>query len=252
VRSLKRRDVLAYIDVALGNGGFVQGRRLMAQFHGMLDARRFSDLQRSLGVVATDLYSGQERWLRDGDLDPAIRASMALPGVFTPVQLEGEWLVDGGLVNPVPVSLCHAMGADRVIAVNLSGGLVGRRIQPPAEAATTAAAQPAVDTAAMASTDWWQRLTSGFRDGAETLQAQFRKGDAESAPGVFDVIATAVNVMQDRITRSRIAGDPPDVLIAPGLAHIDLLELHRGDEAIAAGAAAVDRMRPAIEALLQD
>ncbi|KAF0286443.1 patatin [Spiribacter sp. SSL99] len=209
VRSLKRRDVLSYIDVNLGHGGFIQGHRLMAQLDRTLGAVDFADLQRPLGVVATDLYSGQERWLRRGDLASAVRASMALPGLFTPVYRDSEWLADGGLVNPVPISLCHAMGADRVIAVNLSDGLMGRRI--PAQLA-----------------------------------------DASAPPGVFDVIATAVNVMQDRITRSRMAGDPPDLLIAPQLAHIDLLELHRADDAIAEGEAAVARLQPAIETFLRD
>ena len=209
VRSLKRRDVLSYIDVNLGHGGFIQGHRLMAQLDRTLGAVDFADLQRPLGVVATNLYSGQERWLRRGDLASAVRASMALPGLFTPVYRDSEWLADGGLVNPVPISLCLAMGADRVIAVNLSDGLMGRRIP----------AQPA---------------------------------DASAPPGVFDVIATAVNVMQDRITRSRMAGDPPDLLIAPQLAHIDLLELHRADDAIAEGEAAVARLQPAIETFLRD
>ena len=207
VRSLKRRDIFGYVDFDLGNGGFVQGHRLMAQLETTLGAVDFAELGCPLGVVATDLHSGQERWMSEGDLATAVRASMALPGLFTPVQRRGEWLVDGGLVNPVPVSLCHAMGADRVIAVNLSGGLVGRRIQPPVHQA-----------------------------------------EATAVPGVFDVIATAVNVMQDRITRSRMAGDPPDLIVTPDLAHIGLLELHRGAEAIAEGAAAVERLQPALEA----
>lgn len=260
VRALNRRDVLTYLDFAIGDGGFIQGRRLMARFHETFGAVDFSDLDRALGVVATDLYSGQERWLREGDLATAVRASMALPGVFTPVRIDGEWLVDGGLVNPVPVSLCHAMGADRVIAVNLSGGLVGRRIQAPVRQtdagdpgnADAASADAAAHDGTASPSAWWHRLSSGFRDSADALQAQFQRGTQDSAPGVFDVIATAVNVMQDRITRSRMAGDPPDLLISPRLAHIGLLELHRGGEAIAEGYDCVARMRPAVEAFLED
>ncbi len=257
VRSLNRRDVLSYLDFAIGNGGFIQGRRLMDRFHQQFGKMDFAQLRYPLGVVATDLYSGQERWLREGDLAQAVRASMALPGVFTPVQFDGEWLVDGGLVNPVPVSLCHAMGADRVIAVNLSGGLIGRRIQEPDASPSDTAAEPVNDDADdqavsdRPGTAFWHRLTSGFRDGAEALQAQLQRGSHHSAPGVFDVIATSVNVMQDRITRSRMAGDPPDLLISPRLAHIGLLELHRGEEAIEEGRACVERMRPAIEAFLE-
>ena len=260
VRALNRRDVLTYMDFAIGNGGFIQGRRLMASFHETFGDVDFADLDRALGVVATDLYSGQERWLREGDLATAVRASMALPGVFTPVQIDGEWLVDGGLVNPVPVSLCHAMGADRVIAVNLSGGLVGRRIQAPVRQTDADSshhddlvdAERAGSGGGGAPLAWWHRLSSGFRDSAEALQAQFQRGSQDAAPGVFDVIATAVNVMQDRITRSRMAGDPPDLLISPRLSHIGLLELHRGEEAITEGYECVERMRPAVEAFLED
>lgn len=250
VKSLNRGDVLRYLDFALGNGGFIQGRRLMARFHEAFGDVDFTDLKLPLGVVATDLYSGQERWLREGDIALAVRASMALPGVFTPVQIDGEWLVDGGLVNPVPVSLCHAMGADRVIAVNLSGGLVGRRIQGPMGQVGTQikASTSQSDDEGHPAMALWHRLSSSFRDGAEALQAQLQRGGQDSTPGVFDVIATSVNVMQDRITRSRMAGDPPDLLISPRLAHIGLLELHRGEEAIAEGRACVERMQPAIEA----
>ena len=246
VRSLTRRDVISFMDFAFGNGGLLQGRRLLAYFNDTFSALDFNALKTPLGVVATELYAGQERWLRAGDLATAMRASMALPGVFTPVQVDGEWLVDGGLVNPVPVSLCHAMGADRVIAVNLSGGLLGRRIQPPVEAAPTAPSDP--DEAPHG---WLDRLSHGFRDRAEALQAQFQRGNGETTPGVFDVIATSVNVMQDRITRSRMAGDPPDLLISPRLAHIGLLELHRGDEAIAEGYDTIQQMQPAIEAFVR-
>ena len=217
VRTITRRDVLGYMDFTLGNGGFIQGRRLMERFQKTFGEHRFADLHHPLGVVATDLYSGQERWLREGDLATAVRASMALPGLFTPVQVNGEWLVDGGLVNPVPVSLCHAMGADRVIAVNLNDGLLGRRIQAPVE-------QVAEEDAA----------------------------SEETRPGVFDVIATAVNVMQDRVTRSRMAGDPPTLLISPRLAHIGLLEMHRGAEAIQAGWDSVEQMDAAISASKAD
>ncbi|MDR9432494.1 MAG: patatin-like phospholipase RssA [Spiribacter sp.] len=245
VRDLTRRDVIGYMDFALGNGGFIQGRRLMERFHEAFGVQRFDALALPLGVVATDLYSGQERWLQKGDLATAVRASMALPGLFTPVQVNAEWLVDGGLVNPVPVSLCHAMGADRVIAVNLNDGLLGRRIQSPIE---KSASQASTASAEDSEGGWLHWLSAGFKDRAEALQAQFRRGSEQTSPGVFDVIATAVNVMQDRITRSRMAGDPPDLLISPQLAEIGLLEMHRGAEIIEEGYASVQRMDAAIAA----
>ena len=83
-------------------------------------------LDRRFGAVATDLDSGREVWFRDGPLLDGVRASIGLPGLFTPARLKGRWLVDGDLTNPVPVSLCRAMGAEVVIAVNLNGDIVGK------------------------------------------------------------------------------------------------------------------------------
>lgn len=250
VRKLTRRDVLAHMDFALGNGGFIQGERLLERFRETFGLKTFKELQQPLGVVATSLYTGQERWLRDGDVVTAIRASMALPGMFTPVHHEGEWLVDGGLVNPVPVSLCHAMGADFVIAVNLSDGLIGRHF---IEREHRSAVADPVERGDAKS--WIERLSmgfkEGFKDGADLLQRQFERGDHETTPGVFDVIASSVTIMQDRITRSRMAGDPPDVLIAPQLAHIGLLELYRASDAIEEGYQAVERIKPALESFKQ-
>jgi len=242
VRRLTRREMLSYLDLAVASGGFFEGRRLAERFRSALGELDFDSLHIPLGIVATELYSGHERWLRSGDVGAAIRASISLPGLFTPVRHDGEWLVDGGLVNPVPVSLCHAMGADVVIAVNLNGGLVGRHLRrgeaepPPPEA------QPGAGD----DEGWLERLSSGLRDPAALLPAQFRRGSADAPPGLFDVIATAINVMQDRITRSRMAGDPPELLITPRLAHIALLEFYRAAEVIDEGQRAVTRMQPAV------
>lgn len=222
VRSLTRRDVFAHSDFVVGNGGVLDGHRLIERFRESFGLARFDDLQKPLGVVATSLYGGQERWLREGDVVMAVRASMALPGIFTPVRYGEDWLVDGGLVNPVPVSLCHAMGAERVIAVNLSDGLLGRYVPAPESQSQLA-----------------------------KFAAWFDRGDHEQTPKVFDVIASSITIMQDRITRSRMAGDPADLLITPQLAQIGLLELHRGAEAIKEGEQAVARLQPAIEAFKQ-
>lgn len=245
VTGLTRRDVLAHMDFALGNGGFIQGQHLLERFRDTFGLTTFADLESPLGVVATSLYSGQERWLREGDVVMAMRASMALPGIFTPVHYEEDWLVDGGLVNPVPVSLCHAMGAERVIAVNLSDGLIGRRM--PEHRSSSRRMHEKTEGLQ----GWFDRLSNGFKDSTDLLVRQFERGDHETSPGVFDVIASSVTVMQDRITRSRMAGDPPDLLITPQLADIGLLELHRGGEAIEKGRQAVAHIAPAIEAFKQ-
>ncbi|MCO6442411.1 MAG: patatin-like phospholipase family protein [Nitrococcus mobilis] len=249
VRRLTRREVVSLLDLAVGGGGgFFEGRRLINLFVASFGDLHFDQLRRPLGVVATDLYTGREHWLREGSVVEAIRASMALPGLFTPSSQKGRWLVDGGLVNPVPVSLCHAMGADAIIAVNLNGDLIGRHLQP---ALVQASSVPdPVDPATRAAEEFepglFDRVSTQLRERAAILLGQFRAGSSASGPGLFEVMTTAINIMQDRITRSRMAGDPPDLLLSPRLSRIGLLEFARGAEAIEEGYKVVRRMQPAI------
>jgi NTE family protein len=156
-----------------------------------------------------------------------VRASIALPGLFAPVTWDGRLLVDGGLVNPVPVSLCRALGADIVIAVDLGSALVGRALRR--SAATDERAGGALSARLLASLGIMRE---------------------ESLPSLLGVLATSIHIMQTRIARSRLAGEPADALIAPRLAHLGLMDFHRATEAIAEGAAATRRMLPAIEAAL--
>lgn len=250
VRRLSRRQIVSYLDLALINGGFFEGKRLADVFLDNFGDIRFEDLDLPFAAVATELASGQERWLREGSVVEALRASVALPGLFTPAQVEGRYLVDGGLVNPVPVSVCNAMGADLVIAVNLNGDLLGRHLKSrrdrqmaqPATAVDQSTSGQDQDSSMAATLD---RVAAGVKDRATEFMAQFRQGS--DVPGMFDVMATALNIMQDRITRSRMAGDPPDVVLNPRLSHIALLEFDRADEAIEEGEACVERMLPALK-----
>lgn len=244
VRKLTRRQILSYLDLAVVNGGFFEGRRLADVFLENFGDVSFDDLELPFAAVATELYSGQERWLQSGSVVEALRASVALPGLFTPAAVDGRLLVDGGLVNPVPVSLCYAMGADVVIAVNLNGDLVGRHLQRRRErtASRPMEAAPAEEVAPAANV--LDRITNSVKARASDFVAQFGRGG--EVPGMFDVMATALNIMQDRITRSRMAGDPPDVVLNPQLSHIALLQFDRGAEAIEEGEACVQRMLPAL------
>ncbi|MGD8430161.1 MAG: patatin-like phospholipase family protein [Ectothiorhodospiraceae bacterium] len=247
VRRLTRRDILSYMDLALGGGGgFIEGKRLAGTFLSNFGDVCFDDLRLPLGVVATELYTGHERWIREGSVVEALRASVALPGLFTPARVNGEWLVDGGLVNPVPVSLCHAMGADIVVAVNLNGDMVGRHLPPAAKSAGSNADNSESEADAES---WLDRLSGGLKERAGVLLDQFRGRQEAPSPGLFDVLATAINIMQDRITRSRMAGDPPDLVIAPRLARIGLMEFDRAGEAIEEGLRAVGRMESAVKDL---
>lgn len=226
VEGLAWKDVLGLLDPGLGNGGLLKGDKLVDFFSRHFVDRDFSSLPLPFGCVATDLASGREVWLREGSVAHAVRASIALPGLFAPLERNGRLLVDGGLVNPVPVSLARAMGADVVIAVDLGSDRVGSALR-----------RPHLDEGAEVAAPWSQRL----------LQGLGLKRNGDLLPSMAGVISTSIHIMQTRIAQSRLAGEPADVLLAPRLGHLGLMDYHRGGEAIEEGRAAVARMRAAID-----
>lgn len=229
VSTLAWKDVVSLLDVSL-TSGLIKGEKLIQFFERHFVDRDFKDLGLPFAVVATDLATGRERWLREGSVAYAVRASIALPGLFTPVAHDDGFLVDGGLVNPVPVSVCRALGADMVIAVDLGSDVVGSALK-----------LPAADEES--ETGWTRRMLSRFgmgQNGAEAVRL----------PSLVSVLTTSIHIMQVRIARSRLAGEPADVLVTPRLAQLGLMDYHRGMEAIAEGRAAVRRMLPALEAAL--
>lgn len=261
VRGLARMDILRLLDARLSGGGFMRGEKLMKAIAGRVRDINIEDLDRPFACVATDLNNGQEIWLDEGSLLDAVRASIALPGLFSPVRRDGRWLVDGGLVNPVPVSLCRALGADVVIAVNLNGDLIGRNadnrgLRPGSGETTALTDDPVVPTATNPhrSHHFLQRIAGRLRTGLrvrmDRLIASVAERGRDDTPGLFDVLAGSINVVQDRITRSRMAGDPPDVVISPRLAQIRLMEFDRAAEAIEGGEQAVQRVRDEIRTLV--
>jgi len=244
VLELQWQDVVSYLDVSF-DGGLIRGRKLFKFFRSHFAASPIEALDCGYGAVATDLETGQEIWLREGDLLDAVRASAALPGLFTPIRRDGRWLVDGGLVNPVPVSLCRALGADVVLAVDLNADRLGRRIgvDDEAEELELPAATPPFSAPNLGELmgDALRQGTGWFR-GWRAGKAADRQG-----PSLLDVVTRSVHIMQVRISRSRMAGDPPDVLLTPRLSEIGLLEFHRGGEAVEAGRECVANAAPAIE-----
>jgi len=215
---MRRGDVLSFADFGFG-GGLLKGQRFMSFVGRGFEDRLIEELKIPFAAVATSVENGAEIWLRKGSTLNAVRASLAMPGLFTPVVTEDGILVDGALVNPVPVSLARAMGADVVIAVDLSYGIVGRSlIVKNAEAGETDEAS------------WLRKSLGRF----------WPATDEPRLPALLDVIASSLDIMQVRITRSRMAGEPPDVIVAPRLAHIGLLDFDRAEEAIREGERAMD------------
>lgn len=205
VQSLTWREILGLLDPGLSGGGLIRGGRLLRFLREHYRDIAIEESPIPFAAVATDLATGNEMWLRSGSLFDAVRASIAVPGLFGPVAMNGTWLIDGGLVNPVPVSLCRAMGANFIIAVALNAD----RAYPPVDPVTAPAVSP--------------------------LQSS-----------VFDVVAISINIMQDHIARSRLAGDPPHLLLAPTVGHIGVLAFDRAAEAIDEGRRCAEQSLPAL------
>jgi NTE family protein len=244
-RALDWRQVVGYFDLTF-RGGVIKARRLLDELAAGLPVARIEELAMPFACVATDLASGREAWLRRGPLLDALRASFAVPGLVAPVRIEERWLIDGGVANPVPVSLCRAMGADTVIAVDLNTALLGRRLRGAAEASPAAPAEPPAGEAEPAGQA--TVATGRLRTALDALVADLRRRMNPSAPAVgdarpsiYEVLAQSLNIMQVRITRSRMAGDPPELLVTPRLADFGLLDFDRAREAIAEGERAVAR-----------
>jgi NTE family protein len=229
-RTLTVRGVLSYLDISLSGSGLIGGGHLASQLDSGLKDTRIDDLPIRFAAIATEFNTGHEIWLTRGRLSDALRASYALPGIFPPVLIGGRWLVDGALVNPVPVSAARALGARLVIAVNLNADLFGRG---------TIIASHGSDDSDLTSAQAKPNGLRGMFTGERSLRRQFfgRRG----RPGLPTVMVEAFNVMQDRITRARLAGDPPDVLISPRLGGIGWFDFHRAAEAIAIGTEAAEK-----------
>ena len=230
--SLDWKRMLKLMDFGL-RGGLIKGKRVREVFREQFVEREFSELNVPFAAVATDLHSGQEVWLREGKVSAAIGASIAVPGLFQPVPHEGRYLVDGSVVNPIPVSLCRAMGADIVLAVDLGSDLVGRYTRDDDRAPTQTAPR-----------GFMSRFLPRYNRDNRASEPQ---AEPESMPpSLLETLMGSINIMQLRIARSRLAGEPPDALLAPRLGHLGLLDYHRADFAIAEGRATVARMLPAI------
>ena len=228
VTGLAWTNVVRLMDITW-KGGLIRGNRLFTLFRTIFEEREIGDLPVPYGAVATELYSGRELWLRHGKLLDAVRASCAMPGLFTPVVRDNTVLVDGGLVNPVPVSMCRALGAELVIAIDLSWGKLGPyrdrgRVVAPREVP-----------------GWLSRWVP-------------KKGRSQEpqvdVPSIFEVFNTSLDVVEMRVARSRLSGDPADVLITPLLPDFATMDYHRAREAIDEGRAAVDRMGPLLEQVI--
>ena len=230
-----RSDVYRFFDIKFSQSGFVDVDRLDQFIHDFVVGPdvEIDQLSKPYLAIATCLNTGQEVWSRSGKVDSWVRASMSLPGLFPPVRHEDRWLVDGGLVNPVPVTACRALGADVVIAVNLNADIIGKGMKN--SPVPTAAEEEGL----------LRYLKQQAREVSSTWFSTNEK--RVSPPGLLSVVSNSINIFQDRITRSRLAGDPADVMISPRLRDVGLLEFGKAAEAIKTGEACVAKALPDIK-----
>lgn len=240
--SLNRLKVLSYLDFRVRSAGLIGGKRLKETLLPHFKDLTFADLPHSFTCIATDLATGHEIWLNEGDLMSAMIASFSLPGVFPPVFKDERFMVDGALVNPCPISPCQALGARMTIAIDLNADLIGK------------AAKPGASYQTITGFDIFNTKDVPLENQKPFLASSvsrrlFRR--EENDPSLFGVMVSALGILQDRLTRSRLAGDPPDIHIKPAIGHIGLLEFEKAPELIKAGEDMTEKLMPEIKAAMQ-
>jgi NTE family protein len=240
-RSLTRRNLLSYLDVSFSGSGLLSGSKLADKLTEGIGDLTIDKLPVRYAAIATEIGTGHEIWITRGRLSDALRASYALPGIFPPIRLGERWLVDGALVNPVPVSVARALGARLVIAVNVNTDMFGRGTTVPDQGGDPGPG-PAVE----------EEVAKGGLFGlfGSEKSVKRRLFGTAGRPGLSTVMVEAFNIMQDRITRARLAGDPPDVLVSPRVGRIGLFDFHHAEQAITLGAEATERALEGLDELI--
>ena len=238
VLQLDWKKIAFFLDVVFPKSGLIDGNRIAEFIRSHVEEKNIEDLSLPFCAVSTDLATGNEVIIQDGDIIEAVRASISVPGVFTPVRKNSAILVDGGLVNPVPVSVVREMGADLVIAVDLNHDIVGKKGVKKASISNS-------DNMALG-----KEIRNSFTEGNRILNALNKKVRAidipkltqikqwmarDPMPNIFEVLMTSINIMETQITDTKLKTDRPDMLIQPHLGHIRFLEFNRAEEAIVAG-----------------
>ncbi len=250
VLSMDGKKVFSYFDVVFPRSGLLDGTKKVAELFSMhTSVQRFSELNIPVMMVATDLQRGEKVVLRSGNLLQALRATMSVPGLFAPALVKGRWLVDGGIVDPVPVGVARATEADVVIAVDLNSGITSRRVHPPKKNKV----EPSVPEAPKFNSELMVKLTDYY----ETAETNFKKkisellGRETHTPHLIDTVMTSINIMQERITRINLAVEPPDILVQPRLGALKMMDFHQVEMAIEEGYIGVKEKMEDIKALLE-
>jgi NTE family protein len=242
-----------FVEVSFPRSGIITGRNIERFLQEVVGVEKIEALDRPYAAVATDLHTHREVAFKRGNLIEAIRASISIPGIFTPAQCgKHRNLVDGALVNPLPVSVLRAMGAVQIIAVDINLR-PGTGIEPPKSPADTEPETAAPERSKKAD-DLLQKLYKQLSQLSRSagIEETIRKGANRSAePSIFDVLTQSTRIIENQMTRNRLLTDPPDLLIQPAVGDIATLDFARAAPAIAAGEEAVDEKLPALQSLLE-
>lgn len=272
VQSLTEWQVFALMGVGFHKGGLVSGLKVFKALQESFSYQTFEELHKPFAAVATDLYSGREVDFTSGSVIDAVKASCAIPGLFPPLLFNNRWLVDGGVVNPVPVNMCRMLGADIVIAVNLSADFrpqslmtnqvdhgnnqkktseffkrsqlqiqqwfkKGGTDEPVSIEPIETNEQPALDEETLDMLE----PTAISQPNSEILPPE-NAVTVPPAPSIINALTGSLDILAARVTRSRLAGDPPDILIEPQLRDFGMMEFYRATELIEHGRASVQRI----------
>jgi NTE family protein len=244
-RALTWRKMTGFLDVSLASGGLIEGKRIVSFLSGLQDDAPIESLAKPFTAIASDMATGREIWLQSGPVLGAVRASIALPGIISPTKLDGRWLLDGGMTNPVPVSACRAMGADIIIAINPNANVLEPHARKPMAKKDENGGALSGDVF----DKMFESLPVGIRQSVKAITPRIlKKGES---PSYFDVISSSIDIMTSQILRSRLAGEPPHVMIGPRLAHMSVLEFNRAEEAIEEGRDKAKKAMPLLREYLQ-
>jgi NTE family protein len=228
--TLTEWQVFKLLGVGFRRGGLASGQKVFDKLKQDFCAPTFEEMNIPFTCVATDLYSGKEVVFNQGEIGDSIQASCAIPALFSPVDHNGRWLVDGAVVNPVPVNQCRQMGADFVIAINLSADFRPRLIET---------YEHEHEENQKKTDDMLDRASEGFM---KKWFSADPKNSKKTPPSIVGVMSSSLEILQARVTRSRLAGEPPDILIEPQLNDVGILEFHRAIEVAEKGSQAVERL----------
>ncbi len=224
------KKVISYFDVVFPKSGFMDGKKVHELFSIHTDAKTFADFNIPVRMVATDLKTGKKVVIDSGNIIEGIRASVSVPGVFTPVKRGDQWLVDGGLVDPVPVSVVRNMGADFVIAVDLNSDLINHGYKPNKKPSIEAIPKKERNELVM-------RIATQYNSAEKAVKAKINRWISSStkSPNIIDVMGTSLGIMQEQLSRINLAMDPPDILIQPRLGDLKMFDFDQAERSIKEG-----------------